>query len=75
MPSPADLPNPGIDLWFPPLQADSLPTELSLTYPRTNQHQCSNFVLPHATKALCGQRPPSLQTVIHSALSDLQAVW
>ena len=27
-PSPGDLSNPGIELWFPALQADSLPTEL-----------------------------------------------
>ena len=27
-PSPGDLPNPGIKLWSPALQADSLPTEL-----------------------------------------------
>ena len=29
MPSSRDLPNPGIELRFPTLQADSLPTELS----------------------------------------------
>ena len=29
MPSPADLPNPEIKPGSPPLQADSLPTELS----------------------------------------------
>ena len=29
IPSPADLPNPGIKLGSPPLQVDSLPTELS----------------------------------------------
>ena len=28
-PSPVDLPNPGIELGSPALQADSLPTELS----------------------------------------------
>ena len=28
IPSPADLPNPGIEPGFPVLQADSLPTEL-----------------------------------------------
>ena len=28
-PSPGDLPNPGIELGSPALQADSLPTELS----------------------------------------------
>ena len=27
-PSPGDLPNPGVELRSPPLQADSLPTEL-----------------------------------------------
>ena len=27
-PSPGDLPDPGIEPWFPALQADSLPTEL-----------------------------------------------
>ena len=27
-PSPEDLPVPGIEPWFPPLQADSLPFEL-----------------------------------------------
>jgi len=27
-PPPGDPPNPGIELWFPALQADSLPTEL-----------------------------------------------
>ena len=27
--SPGDLPNPGIELWSPALQADSLPSELS----------------------------------------------
>ena len=27
-PSPEDLPNPGIEPWSPPLQADSLPFEL-----------------------------------------------
>ena len=26
-PSPGDLPNPGIELWFPALQADSLPSQ------------------------------------------------
>ena len=33
-PSPWDLPNPGIELWSPALQADSFPTELggSLTF-------------------------------------------
>ena len=29
IPSPGDLPNPGIELGSPALQADSLPTELS----------------------------------------------
>ena len=29
MPSPADLPDPGIELGSPALQVDSLPTELS----------------------------------------------
>ena len=29
LPSPADLPNPGIELGSPALQVDSLPTELS----------------------------------------------
>jgi len=29
MPSPVDLPDPGIELGFPALQVDSLPTELS----------------------------------------------
>ena len=29
MPPPADVPNPGIELGSPALQADSLPTELS----------------------------------------------
>ena len=29
IPSPVDLPDPGIKLGFPALQADSLPTELS----------------------------------------------
>ena len=29
MPSPADLPNPGIESGSPALQANSLPTELS----------------------------------------------
>ena len=29
MPSPGDLPSPGIEPGFPTLQADSLPTELS----------------------------------------------
>ena len=28
-PSPEDLPDPGIKLWSPTLQADSLPSELS----------------------------------------------
>ena len=28
-PSPGDLPNPGVETWFPALQADSLPTEIS----------------------------------------------
>ena len=32
IPSPADLPNPGIELGSPALQADSLPTELSGNY-------------------------------------------
>ena len=35
MPSPADLPNPGVELEFPALQADSLPTanrETSIWY-------------------------------------------
>ena len=27
-PSPEDLPDPGMEPWSPPLQADSLPTEL-----------------------------------------------
>ena len=31
IPSPEDLPNPGIELRSPALQADSLPTELSVT--------------------------------------------
>ena len=26
--TPGDLPNPGIELWYPALQADSLPSEL-----------------------------------------------
>ena len=29
LPSPGDHPNPGIKLWSPTLQADSLPSELS----------------------------------------------
>ena len=29
IPSPGDLPNPGMEPWSPALQADSLPTELS----------------------------------------------
>ena len=29
IPSPEDLPNPGVELGSPALQADSLPTELS----------------------------------------------
>ena len=29
IPSPEDLPDPGVELWSPALQADSLPTELS----------------------------------------------
>ena len=34
IPSPADLPNPGIELGSPALQADSLPTELSGKSPK-----------------------------------------
>ena len=35
MGGPADLPDPGIDLGSPALQADSLPTELSRKYFRS----------------------------------------
>ena len=38
--SPADSPNPGIELWSPALQVDSLPTELSgKPYHDTNYHK------------------------------------
>ena len=39
-PSPEDLPNPGIKLWSPALQADSLPIELQGS-PWGHQHNCS----------------------------------
>ena len=39
-PSPEDLPNPGIELWSPALQADSLPIELQGS-PWGHQHNCS----------------------------------
>ena len=32
LPSPGDLPNPGIKPWSPALQANSLPTELGRTW-------------------------------------------
>ena len=35
-PTPGDRPNTGIEPKSPTLRADSLPTELSLTYPPTN---------------------------------------
>ena len=40
LPSPGDLPNPGIKLWSPALQADSLPIELQGS-PWGHQHNCS----------------------------------
>ena len=46
-PSPEDLPDPGIEPWFPALQADSLPSELQ---GRSNpkERQCQRmFKLPH----------------------------
>ena len=39
IPSPADLPYPGIELGFPALQADSLLTELSDKTLKVNQYQ------------------------------------
>ena len=42
--SPADLPNPGIELESPALQADSLPTELS-GEPLKDKGYLNNFFL------------------------------
>ena len=46
-PTPGDLPNPGIKLGFPTLQADSLPTEL-LGKPNINGsevHLCDGGII------------------------------
>ena len=44
IPSPADLPNPGIEMGSPALQVDSLPTELS-GKPGQYMQRCSNLLL------------------------------
>ena len=46
IPSPADLPDPGIELGSPALQADSLPTELSGKPRKLDIHMEKNEVGP-----------------------------
>ena len=55
MPSAADLPDPGIKLGFPALQADSLPTELS---EKPSQHQSNFTVLIFVSQELIGLVKP-----------------
>jgi len=44
MPSPADLPNPGIEPRSPALQVDSLPTELSgKLYEERKEHKNDQY--------------------------------
>ena len=43
-PSPGDLPNPGIKVWSPALQPDSLPIELSGKPKRVNYENKINFI-------------------------------
>ena len=44
-PSPGDLPYPGVELGFPPLQADSLPSESSGKPSRANIKKDIDFIL------------------------------
>ena len=58
-PSPGDLPNPGIELGSPALQADSLPAELSEKQAREGGYKNAQstrlhlFVLPTLMHFLC----------------------
>ena len=55
MPSPVALPNPGIELGSPSLQADSLPPELlgkPLVYTKSNRLPVKSFLLESAMMRL-----------------------
>ena len=47
IPSPADLPNPGIEPRSPALQADSLPTELSGKPSVSHHYYCHHIMISY----------------------------